>query len=107
MAVPAFDKETRWLYDSFQAALEAYLPYLKRMTVSLTADGLRMALEASAEEIADKLGISANTVKRHLQNIMEKTGFESRLDLAMNAKSLGLVVSDENRTKPNQSITDH
>ena len=28
---------------------------------------------------------------------MEKTGFESRLDLAMNAKSLGLVVSDRER----------
>ena len=49
------------------------------------------------EEIADKLDISTNTVKRHLQNIMEKTGFESRLDLAMHAKSLGLVVSDSDR----------
>ena len=49
------------------------------------------------EEIADKLCISVNTVRRHLHNIMEKTGFESRLDLAMNAKSLGLVVSDRDR----------
>ena len=51
----------------------------------------------TSEEIADKLNISTNTVKRHLQNIMEKTGFESRMDLAMNAKSLGLVVSDSDR----------
>ena len=29
------------------------------------------------EEIAENLHISANTVKRHLQNIMEKTGFSS------------------------------
>lgn len=49
------------------------------------------------EEIAEKLCISVNTVKRHLQNIMEKTGFESRIDLAMHAKSLGLVVSDSDR----------
>jgi hypothetical protein len=28
---------------------------------------------------------------------MEKTGFDSRLDLAMNARALGLVVSEENR----------
>ncbi len=49
------------------------------------------------EEIADKLQISVNTVKRHIQNIMEKTGFESRLDLAMSAKSIGLVVSDVER----------
>ena len=42
--------------------------------------------------------ISPNTVKRHIRNIMEKTGYESRLELAMNAKSLGLVVSDKERT---------
>ena len=66
------------------------LEVLRELTASLTS-----------EEIADKLCISVNTVKRHLQNIMEKTGFESRLELAMNAKSLGLVVSDEDRRKPN------
>ena len=42
--------------------------------------------------------ISANTVKRHLQNIMEKTGYSSRLDLAMNARLLGLVVHEDSRT---------
>ena len=50
------------------------------------------------EEIAENLHISVNTVKRHLQNIMEKTGFESRLDLAMNAKLLGLVIHEDDRT---------
>lgn len=65
---------------------ERELDVLRELTASLTN-----------EEIADKLCISVNTVKRHLQNIMEKTGFESRLDLAMNAKSLGLVVSDCDR----------
>ncbi|MBR5348109.1 MAG: response regulator transcription factor [Lachnospiraceae bacterium] len=60
------------------------LEVLRELTASLTN-----------EEIADKLCISVNTVKRHLQNIMEKTGFGSRLELAMNAKSLGLVVSEE------------
>ena len=50
------------------------------------------------EEIAENLHISVNTVKRHLQNIMEKTGFESRLDLAMNAKLLGLVIYEDDRT---------
>ncbi len=49
------------------------------------------------EEIAEELQISVNTVKRHIQNIMEKTGFESRLDLAMNAKRIGLVVNDSDR----------
>ncbi len=57
------------------------------------------ALTASKtnEEIAEELQISVNTVKRHIQNIMEKTGFESRLDLAMSAKSIGLVVNDSDR----------
>ena len=65
---------------------ERELDILRELTGSLTN-----------EEIAEKLNISPNTVKRHIQNIMEKTGFESRLDLAMNARALGLVVSEENR----------
>lgn len=67
---------------------ERELEVLRELTASLTN-----------EEIAERLHISANTVKRHLQNIMEKTGYDSRLDLAMNAKSLGLVVNEEERTK--------
>ncbi len=65
------------------------LEVLRELTASLTN-----------EEIADRLGISANTVKRHLQNIMEKTGFASRLELAMHARLLGLVVHDDERTHP-------
>lgn len=71
---------------------ERELDVLRELTASLTN-----------EEIADKLCISVNTVKRHLQNILEKTGFESRLALAMNAKSLGLVVSDRERLERPQS----
>lgn len=63
------------------------LEVLRELTGSLTN-----------EEIAEKLCISVNTVKRHIQNIMEKTGYENRLDVAMNAKALGLVVSDKQRT---------
>ena len=65
---------------------ERELDVLRELTGSLTND-----------EIAERLNISPNTVKRHIQNIMEKTGFESRLDLAMNAKALGLVVHDSDR----------
>lgn len=53
----------------------------------------------SNEEIAEKLFISVHTVRFHIQNMLRKTGFESRLDLAMNAKALGLVVSDADRKK--------
>ena len=62
------------------------LDVLRELTASLTN-----------EEIAEKLNISINTVKRHLQNIMEKTGFTSRLELAMHARLLGLVVPDDER----------
>ena len=65
---------------------ERELDVLRELTGSLTN-----------EEIAERLEISPNTVKRHIQNIMEKTGFDSRLDLAMNARALGLVVSEEDR----------
>ena len=58
---------------------------------------------ATNEEIADKLCISVNTVKRHIQNLLDKTGYTSRLALAVNAKSLGLVVSDRDRNKENLS----
>ena len=64
------------------------LDVLRELTGSLTND-----------EIADKLHISSNTVKRHLQNIMEKTGFASRLDLAMKARLLGLVIHEDDRTR--------
>ncbi|MBR5421394.1 MAG: response regulator transcription factor [Lachnospiraceae bacterium] len=66
---------------------EREIEILRELTASLTN-----------EEIAEKLNISANTVKRHIQNMMEKTGFKSRIELAVNARAVGLVVSDSDRT---------
>ena len=34
------------LYDSFETLIEAFLPYMKRMTVSLVPEGVRIAMEA-------------------------------------------------------------
>jgi two-component system vancomycin resistance associated response regulator VraR len=67
---------------------ERELVVLRELTASLTN-----------EEIAERLNISVNTVKRHLQNIMEKTGFASRLELAIHARLQGLVVHDDERVK--------
>ncbi|MBR6256028.1 MAG: response regulator transcription factor [Lachnospiraceae bacterium] len=53
----------------------------------------------SNEEIAERYCISVNTVKRHIQNMLAKTGYTNRLELAVNAKALGLVVHDDDRTK--------
>ena len=51
------------------------------------------------EEIAENLHISPYTVKRHIENMLDKTGYKNRIDLAVNARILGLVVHDEERTK--------
>ena len=51
------------------------------------------------EEIAETLHISEFTVKRHIQNMLQKTGFKNRVDLAVNAKTIGLVVHEDDRTK--------
>lgn len=49
------------------------------------------------DEIAEILHISTFTVKRHIQNMLAKTGYKNRIDLAVNAKTLGLVVHEEDR----------
>ncbi|MCR4712066.1 MAG: response regulator transcription factor [Clostridia bacterium] len=50
------------------------------------------------EEIGENLHISPHTVKRHIENMLAKTGYRNRIDLAVNAKLLGLVVHEEDRT---------
>ena len=37
------------LYDTFETVIEAYLPYMKRMTASLTKSGIRLAIEAQRD----------------------------------------------------------
>ena len=57
---------------------------------------------ATNQQIAETLNISVNTVRRHIQNMLEKTGFSDRLELAVHARELNLVVSDRDRKKNNQ-----
>lgn len=47
------------------------------------------------EEIAEKMAISSNTVKTHIQHLMQKTGFKSRTQLTIQARLSGLVIEDE------------
>ncbi len=49
------------------------------------------------EEIAEDLHLSPYTVKRHIENMLAKTGYKSRVDLAVNARVLGLVVHEDDR----------
>jgi two-component system vancomycin resistance associated response regulator VraR len=34
-------------------------------------------------------------VKRHIENLLAKTGYKNRIDLAVNARLLGLVVHED------------
>ena len=45
------------LYDSFELLIEAFLPYLRRMTASLVPDGVRIAMEAEQAPVLPKTGL--------------------------------------------------
>lgn len=47
------------------------------------------------DEIADSLGVSLNTVKTHIQHLLDKTGFASRTQLAIQARITGFVIEDD------------
>ncbi|MBQ9905493.1 MAG: response regulator transcription factor [Oscillospiraceae bacterium] len=46
-------------------------------------------------EIAAELGISERSVKQHITDMLNKTGFRSRLQLAVRARGGGLVINDQ------------
>jgi orotate phosphoribosyltransferase-like protein len=58
----------------------------------------------SSEEIADRMRISANTVKAFLHNVMVKMGVSTRTGIA--TKVLGLVLSPSGRSDSRQSPQD-
>ena len=48
----------------------------------------------SNQEIAEKYGIAANTVKNHVANMLLKTGFRNRIELAVRAREAGIVIME-------------
>lgn len=54
----------------------------------------------SNSEIGERLGISALTVKAHIKSLLEKTGFRSRTELAVEARRLGIVIRDRKPGEP-------
>lgn len=48
----------------------------------------------SNNEIAEKIHISPATVKTHISNMLTKTGYANRTELAIQARTLGFVIND-------------
>ncbi len=69
-------------------------------STNLTARELDVLRElvsgASNAEIAERLGISERSVKQHITDMLSKTGFKSRLQLAVRARGGGLAINDGN-----------
>lgn len=58
-------------------------------------DVLRLlAMGYSKQEIADALVVSVNTVRFHLSNLLSKTGYASRTELAIAAARSGIAVAE-------------
>ena len=56
---------------------------------------LRLVVSGETDaEIAEKLNITINTVKFHVQSMKKKTGFRNRTELAVRARLSGLVVAE-------------
>ena len=49
---------------------------------------------ASNREIGETLSIAENTVKMHITNMLQKTGYHSRLELAVKARHLGVAIKE-------------
>ena len=68
------------------------------VSTSLTKRELEVLRElvggSSNAEIASALGISERSVKQHISDMLAKTGFKSRLQLAVVARGGGLVIND-------------
>ena len=50
---------------------------------------------ASNAMVAERLGISEGTVKVHIRNLLRKTGYSSRTELAIKARMIGAAVIPE------------
>lgn len=74
-------------------------PHLKvgeALNTEFTEAELRVLRELTSgdtdEEIAGSLSLSAWTVRKHVKNMLEKTDFKSRTQLAIAARESGIVI---------------
>lgn len=77
--------DARTLPPSMTADLAEELTAREREVLTLIAEGI------SNREIAQRLGITENTVKYHVNGVLRKLDAESRTEAAVRAARLGLV----------------
>jgi DNA-binding NarL/FixJ family response regulator len=53
-----------------------------------------LAVGATTRQIAERLSISVNTVRNHVQSVLQKLGAHSRLEAVANARRVGVVDDD-------------
>lgn len=51
----------------------------------------------SNQEIADKINVSINAVKKHISNMLAKTCLQSRTELAVKARETGIVILERDK----------
>lgn len=70
------------------------LEALRRLTPRERAVLMRLGQGRSPAQIADELGVTRNTMRKHLQNLYAKLGVHSRLEIVRYALERGLVNPD-------------
>ena len=79
-------------YSTFPLAKRSIIPDGVELT-PVEIDILRLVCESKTrKEIAQELYLSEGTVKRHISEILAKTGYDNILRLAVHAVSNGLIV---------------
>ena len=79
-------------YSTFPLAKRGIIPDGVELT-PVEIDILRLVCESKTrKEIAQELYLSEGTVKRHISEILAKTGYDNILRLAVHAVSNGLIV---------------
>ena len=79
-------------YSTFPAAQQSIFSDAAELT-ERELDILRLVCETKTrKEIAAELYVSEGTVKRHISEILAKTGYDNILRLAVHAVSTGLIV---------------
>lgn len=79
-------------YSTFPRAQQSIFSDAAALT-DVEVDILRLVCETKTrKEIAQELFLSEGTVKRHISEILAKTGYDNILRLAVHAVSSGLIV---------------